>query len=196
MATLNENILTKLNIEIKEYSFSKAIYEGFIESNKDEIVVINIGTDRSTGDSYAPFIGSLIEDNPLSNIKVYGTLDKPIHAKNLNCSIEKIYQGHPNAFFLSIDAALGNEKSVGNIYLRNKPLIPGAALEKDLISVGDYSIIGIINTASNFDNFLKMQNTRLSKVRKLALRTLDELIALDEMINKSVNKIVSHKICS
>lgn len=196
MATLNENILTKLNIEIKEYSFSKAIYKGFIESNRDEIVVINIGTDRVTGDAYAPFIGSLIEDNPLSNIKVYGTLDEPIHAKNLNYRIEKIYKDHPNAFFLSIDAALGKEEAVGNIYLRDKPLIPGAALEKDLISVGDYSIIGIVNVNNCAFSFSTMQNTRLSKVRKLSLKTLEELIALDEMINKSVNKIVSRKICS
>ena len=120
MATLEKNILAKVDIEIKESSFSEAIYKAYKESGKKEIVFINIGTDRVTGDSFGPLVGHLLEDY-LLGVYSYGTLDNPIHAKNLKEKLEEIYETHKNALFISVDAALGSEGKMGNVYLKNKP---------------------------------------------------------------------------
>jgi len=56
----------------------------------EEFVILCIGTDRSTGDALGPIIGHKLV-NSLSkydNIYIYGTLDDPVHAKNLQ---EKIF---------------------------------------------------------------------------------------------------------
>ena len=52
-------------------------------TNTRPIVFVCIGTDRSTGDSLGPLIGTLLEEKSIHPFHVYGTLDHPIHALNL-----------------------------------------------------------------------------------------------------------------
>ena len=40
-------------------------------------------------------------------IFIYGTLNEPVHAKNLENNIELIYSNHKNPFIIAIDACLG-----------------------------------------------------------------------------------------
>ena len=43
---------------------------------------------------------------------VYGTLEEPVHAKNLKSTTEMIYQTHKDAFIIAIDASLGQSDHV------------------------------------------------------------------------------------
>src|SRR5690348_6472051 len=105
-------------------------------------VVVCIGTDRSTGDSYAPLIGSMLRK---SKIPVYGTIDEPVHAVNLRESINKIIEKHNNPYIIAVDACLGMFDHVGQIHVDDEPLRPGAGVNKDLGEVGNCSVKGIVN---------------------------------------------------
>ncbi|MDQ0271957.1 spore protease YyaC [Cytobacillus purgationiresistens] len=131
------------------------------------IVLVCIGTDRSTGDSLGPLVGSLLEEKSLPNLFVYGTLENPIHAVNMIEKLESIKQLHINPFIIGIDACLGRVKSVGVIQIAAGPVKPGAGVNKDLPEVGDMHIAGIVNV-SGFMEFMVLQNTRLSLVMKMA----------------------------
>jgi putative sporulation protein YyaC len=131
------------------------------------IVFVCIGTDRSTGDSLGPLIGTLLEEKPISPFFVYGTLENPIHAINLKEQLDSIYKIHSNPFIIAIDACLGRLKSVGFIQIAEGPLKPGAGVNKDLPEVGDIHITGIVNV-SGFMEFFVLQNTRLNLVLKMA----------------------------
>lgn len=132
-----------------------------------EIVFVCIGTDRSTGDSLGPLVGTLLEEETVSPFFVYGTLENPIHAINLKEQIDKIHKIHSNPFIIAIDACLGRLKSVGFIQIANGPIKPGAGVNKDLPEVGDINITGIVNV-SGFMEFFVLQNTRLNLVLKMA----------------------------
>ena len=54
------------------------------------IVFVCIGTDRSTGDSLGPLVGSIVEEKNLPSFTMYGTLDDPIHAVNLSERLKEI----------------------------------------------------------------------------------------------------------
>ncbi|THE10806.1 spore protease YyaC [Bacillus timonensis] len=131
------------------------------------IVIFCIGTDRSTGDCLGPLIGSKIIEKGLSYFHVYGTLDEPIHAVNLQDKIEEMKQTFANPFIIGIDACLGRLKSVGSITIGEGPIKPGAGVNKELTPIGDMHITGIVNV-SGFMEFFVLQNTRLSLVMKLA----------------------------
>jgi putative sporulation protein YyaC len=131
------------------------------------IVIVCIGTDRSTGDSLGPLVGTLLEDKKLSAFYVYGTLDEPIHAVNLEDRLKEITAKHHNPFIIGIDACLGRLKNVGAIQVGNGPVKPGAGVNKDLPEVGDIHITGIVNV-SGFMEFFVLQNTRLNLVMKMA----------------------------
>ena len=86
------------------------------------LVLICIGSDRATGDCLGPLVGQSLIDSPVYS--VYGSLQSPVHAKNLDHTIELIYTFHKNPFVIAIDSCLGCEEHVGYITLSSMPLCP------------------------------------------------------------------------
>ena len=140
------------------------------KSNR-EIIFICIGTDRCTGDSLGPLIGYKSKNHfkNLSqlNIFIYGTLESPIHSKNLIDIISKIKSTFKNPYIVAIDSCLGSINNIGKVFIDKAPIFPGLAVNKNLPPIGDLSITGIVNIASNYE-FLILQNTRLFTVMSLA----------------------------
>lgn len=131
------------------------------------IVFVCIGTDRSTGDSLGPLIGTFLKEKSIAPFHIYGTLEEPIHAVNLVEKLKEIKEKHPDPIIIGIDACLGRLKNVGMIQIGEGPVKPGAGVKKDLPPVGDYHITGIVNV-SGFMEFFVLQNTRLHLIMKMA----------------------------
>lgn len=165
------------------FEFSKLLSELITARTYEQktLVFLCIGSDRATGDCLGPIIGYKLGKIQRKNTVIYGTLENPIHAKNLTDTIDKIYSKHTNPFIVAIDASLGKSSHVGYITLGKGKLRPGAGVNKDLPEVGDIFITGIVNLSGIFDNML-LQTTRLNIVMGLA-----DYIALG--INYSINKL-------
>lgn len=131
------------------------------------IVVLCIGTDRVTGDSLGPLIGYKLSKKFLPLYNIYGTLDTPVHALNLTETIEEIKKKHPDNCIIAIDASLGNRNHLGYVTLKDGSIQPGAGVKKNLTTVGDISITGIVGTCGFLDQ-IALQTTRLSTVMSLA----------------------------
>jgi putative sporulation protein YyaC len=130
------------------------------------IVVLCIGTDRSTGDALGPLTGSKLRSLYLYP-HVYGTLDEPVHAANLPEVMSGIRQTFSQPYIIAVDACLGKLENVGYVSLGYGPLKPGAAVNKDLPAVGDAYITGIVNVGG-FMEHMVLQSTRLNLVVKMA----------------------------
>lgn len=150
--------------EIKDYLYSKL--ENIISVNRP-IIFLCIGTDRSTGDSLGPLVGYKLKTILKEKIYIYGSLENPIHAVNLTQMLERIHHSFNNPYIIAIDACLGNVQNVGKVFIDEKPLSPGLAVNKDLPPVGNMSITGIVNISGNLE-FMVLQNTRLYTVMALA----------------------------
>jgi putative sporulation protein YyaC len=131
------------------------------------IVVVCVGTDRSTGDSLGPLVGSALSraDSPLFDL--YGTLDEPVHAMNLGDTLLKIIRSSRQPYVIAVDACLGQVSSVGCIQLGSGPVRPGAGVNKELPPVGDIHMTGIVNVGGFMEYFV-LQNTRLNLVIKMS----------------------------
>jgi putative sporulation protein YyaC len=152
------------------FLLSKEINSLIINENKsiDDIVIFCIGTDRSTGDCLGPLVGEKLKKNYfLKNANIFGTLNEPVHAKNLEENINQIYYQHSNPLVIAIDASLGKTENIGKVNLFKGSLFPGAGVNKNLRPVGDISITGIVNV-SGFMEYIVLQNTRLSLVMQMA----------------------------
>lgn len=154
---------------IKKYNFKKW-------------VIVCIGTDRSTGDSLGPLVGSKLKLQDLEDFVVLGTLDEPVHAINLDDTIQFIKNTYPDYGILSIDASLGQLSSVGNLQIIDGPLKPGAGVKKELTEIGDFHITGIVNVGGFMEYFV-LQNTRLSIVMRMS-----DIVSLAIAKLNSVNK--------
>lgn len=141
---------------------SKGIKDGF-----KSLIFMCIGTDRSTGDSLGPLIGYKINNLGHKNTYIYGTLDKPVHAKNLSDVIDEINEKHHEPYIVAIDACLGRMDHVGYITVGEGSIKPGSGVNKNLPPIGNMYVTGIVNFGG-FMDFLVLQNTRLNIVMKMA----------------------------
>jgi len=146
---------------------TKKIAHALNQFSRQKIICVCIGTDRSTGDALGPLVGTMLQKQPLSGVHVFGTLDDPVHALNLESTMEHITQHHQHAIILAIDACLGTSKNVGTIQIGLGPIKPGAGVNKDLPEIGHLHITGIVNV-SGFMEYFVLQNTRLSLVVRMA----------------------------
>jgi putative sporulation protein YyaC len=136
-----------------------------IDKDYKKIVIVCIGTDRSTGDSLGPYIGTLAKELEDFPFEVLGTLDDPVHAKNLEQVMSKIDRN--DTLIIAIDACLGQQENIGKISVHEGSIKPGSGVGKDLPPIGDISITGVVNF-SGFMSHLILQNTRLSLIYKMA----------------------------
>ncbi|MBB6454434.1 putative sporulation protein YyaC [Salirhabdus euzebyi] len=174
------------------YRLAKTLYS-WIPNRDQEIIIVCIGTDRSTGDSLGPIVGSLLSEHHLPQFSIYGTLDSPVHAKNLEDRLEDIKQNHSNAFIIAIDACLGKQSSIGSIIAGVGSIKPGAAVQKQLPDVGDLYLSGVVNLSGYMEYFV-LQNTRLSIVMNMAKQTSQALRFLHYFLQKdTTEEIVEEK---
>lgn len=172
------------HIEIGNFLYEQLF--NIYKSNR-EIIFVCIGTDRCTGDSLGPLIGyklkTYFKDISKNNIYIYGSLETPVHSKNLIDIINRIKVNFKNPYIVAIDSCLGKISNIGKVFVSNDPIYPGAAVNRDLPPIGDLSITGIVNISGGYE-FLILQNTRLYTVMSLADCISNGII---HFINKTLN---------
>ncbi len=134
---------------------------------KRPLIMLCIGTDRSTGDCLGPLTGEKLDAANENEMIVYGTLEQPVHASNLQETISEIKRNFDNPIIIAIDACLGSAENIGCIQIGEGSLQPGAGVNKNLPSVGDLHITGVVNVGG-FLEYMVLQNTRLNIVMKMS----------------------------
>ena len=178
-------------MENKQYSFNlfsdythDGIFQSLIELNpkNKQPIFICIGSDLVLGDSLGPLVGTFLKNKNVQSY-IYGTLNFPITAKEVDYAGTYLKQMHPNAITIAIDAAVGNGEDVGLIRVQNKGLKPGLGVEKNLGTIGDLSIIGVVagKSQKNYDLF---NLTRLNLIYSMA-----------EKIASGIEKYIKHITC-
>ncbi|MFC5406717.1 spore protease YyaC [Cohnella soli] len=161
--------------------------EYYLESLPQDrsIVIVCVGTDRSTGDSLGPLVGTALAREYSGLFELYGTLEEPVHAMNLADTLLKITRTSRQPFIIAVDACLGQVSSVGCIQVGDGPVRPGAGVNKELPPVGDIHMTGIVNVGGFMEYFV-LQNTRLNLVVKMS-----EIIA--KSIYSAIHKVRSNR---
>ena len=137
------------------------------EISLGEAVIVCIGTDKVMADSLGPLVGTMLESFDMG-LCVYGTLDSPVHALNLESVLDEINELYPNSNILAIDACVGEEK--GKVVCRVGSIRPGAGVDKELPSVGTYSIVCV--TARSKQE-VSSKDVRLSFIYNKAMEIAD-----------------------
>lgn len=154
------------------------------EQGKDGVVFLCIGTDRSTGDSLGPLIGYKLKEQRVRRIQIVGTLERPVHAMNLEQSLAMVHIHYPNHVIVAVDASVGCQDHVGCITLGKGALRPGLGVCKDLQEVGDIFITGIVGGYGNYDP-LMLQSVRLSVVMKMADYICESAFLVEQFLERA-----------
>lgn len=154
---------------LSSYEFGKELFRLISEEKRREqpLIFLCIGSDRATGDALGPIIGYKLKQRRYGSFLVYGTLEQPVHAKNLEEVLQEIHREYTSPYIIAIDASLGKASHVGFFTLDQGTLKPGAGVGKELPDVGNLCITGIVNLSGLFEHTL-LQTTRLQIVMSLA----------------------------
>lgn len=157
--------------EFATEEFAKKLMDLIIEEQKNlkktGLLFLCIGTDRSTGDSLGPLIGHKLAERNVERAKVFGTLEQPVHAMNLDKYAFFLKQKYPDYIVVAVDASVGSKEHVGYVTMGKGALKPGLGVKKELCEVGDLFITGIVGGCGNLDPVM-LQSVRLSIVMRLA----------------------------
>ncbi|MBD2872367.1 spore protease YyaC [Paenibacillus sp. IB182493] len=131
-------------------------------ADRGRIVFVCIGSDRSTGDSFGPLVGTMLEELGWPN--VIGTLAQPCDAHAVEQAARRLPE---DAVVIAVDACLGKPESVGSYILARGAIQPGKAIGRRLPAVGHYSIAGVVNM-NGPKAYWKLQTTSLYLVMRMA----------------------------
>lgn len=157
------------------------IVSEFFKSGKESVTIVCIGTDKCIGDCLGPMVGTLLEKCGTDN--VCGTLEYPIHAINIPIRLPEIKQQHKNSFIIAVDACLGAGDEIGNINLRDVPIRPGKGVGKTLESIGQMSLVGIVDNKDLEIDFVH-RPIRMGFVWNLALKVTSVIVQAINIIKE------------
>ncbi len=169
---MGKRITDKLTVHVSDYKAWFKLYhhlQKLLEQQDNyagrPLVFLCIGSDRYTGDALGPLVGTYLEEN--SNCIIYGSLDFPVHAGNLEEVVNIIKQHYYYPVIIAIDACLGKNSEIGNLEIWEGGLQAGIAVGNRLPCVGHISIVGVVNAGGQL-GYMELQNTPLAIVVKLS----------------------------
>lgn len=139
--------------------------------DRGAVAFVCIGTDRSAGDSYGPWVGSLLEERGWPHVT--GTLARPLDAERLAAGSVPLPAG---AVVVAVDACLGRPESVGKYIVSEGPVEPGRGIGLKLPPLGDYGIAGVVNARGAKPHW-SIQSASLYRVVRMAVETADAIEA-------------------
>lgn len=132
----------------------------------ERFAVICIGTDRCVADSLGPLVGTLLGQKtiPVSIGRLYGTLDIPVHAKNLDEALSRVKDDMP---IIAIDSSIGDK--IDYIRVSKGGITPGIGVGNKCTEIGNVSLTGILLTKNDIAlDRDSVYHVRLSKIYKMA----------------------------
>ena len=181
--------LSPIEVHYKNSFAAIKIGNYLAEYMNGKFALVCIGTDKCIIDSLGPLTGTFLEGKNFA-ADIYGTLDKPVHAMNINDYIKTLRKKNYD-YIIAIDACLSNKKNQGVIEVREGPITPGKGIGKFLPEIGDVSIIGVVDSSEKEFHDL-VQDTRLSLIYEMA-ETICEGIITAVKMNDSMGDYISNQ---
>lgn len=153
--------------ELKSLGSNELLIDSIYDIIEKDMIIFCVGTDKCVGDALGPLVGHFLESKNTS-LTIVGTLHYPCHALNINQKYNEIVEKYPDSKMLAVDACLGDPESIEDVLFRDRPVCPGKGVGKDLLRVGDYSIVGIVDDSGKGDDFILRPSVRLSMVYDMA----------------------------
>ncbi|MCQ2398904.1 MAG: spore protease YyaC [Clostridia bacterium] len=150
--------------EYTPYGIKNAVSEFGYDGRRP--IIVCVGSDLVLGDSLGPLVGTFLKQKG-AGAYVYGTLNYPVTAKEVEYAQVYLKKIHPDAVIIAIDAAIGQDEDVGLIKVAPFGLKPGAGVDKNLSAIGDVSIVGVVASKSVKNKNL-FSYTRLNLVYRMA----------------------------
>lgn len=197
------NARKKFEIELEDKIINLMVNNEF-----SDMIFLCIGTSKIIGDAIGPILGSNLKDIENEFIHIYGTIENNLHFNNTKNIIESINRNYINPCIVSIDAALSNNNSIGDIVIGKGFIKLGKALDKNFGVYSDVNIkcivgsyyedreknLKILNKVST-EEIIKTSNIVSEGIRNV-LKKLENYYKIKNMFSKCITENINGKTLS
>lgn len=139
-------------------------------------VFLCLGSDKLVFDCLGPLVGSMLSKTDGFMGYVYGTMECPVTARQVETAIAFIRRFHFGAEVIVVDSAVGRAEEIGKIKCFDHGLRPALGIDKEMRVVGDSCIMGIVTTKDRVRN-LSTCNVKLGFVMQMARSVCDMIVS-------------------
>lgn len=148
-------------------------------------LILCIGTDKISGDSLGPAVGSLLRDRYRLPYPVFGVEGCCVNGINLPEYRQLLTAHYKDTPVIAVDAAVGDEHEVGTVKYRKGGVKAGGALGRESDYIGDIGILGVVGIKSH-DALSTLMATPYSDVIALAERIAASLYEVLTTMERAV----------
>ena len=159
----------------KSEAVAKHLTNSLMEILERDAIFVCIGTDRCTGDSLGPLVGTMLSKYDLGDHIVYGTIKHPVHALTIEKTVAEIQEKYKGRQVIAIDAASGLFS--GYMRVKDEPILPGLGVGKTLPAIGDYSIVA--TTCTKNENILYTRLDLIFDMAEIIVGAITKVIAME-----------------
>lgn len=145
------------------------------------VLFLCIGSEKISGDSLGPIVGTLLREKYKLPYPVIGCEDMPVNGVNIDKYRKYVHRFFPAHRIIAIDAALGGIGDIGDIRYREGGVRAGGALGLNNSPVGELAILGVVGERGG-EPMQTLLNTPFEKVVMLAERIAQ---AINEVFGQS-----------
>lgn len=142
-----------------------------------KVLFLCIGSEKISGDSLGPIVGTLLREKYKLPYPVIGCEDMPVNGINIDKYKKYVHRFFPSHRIIAIDAALGEREDIGNIRYRDGGVRAGGALGLHNPPVGELAILGVVGEKGG------------EPMQTLLNAPFDRVVSLAERIAQAINEV-------
>lgn len=155
----------------------KKSFEGFNKGYSD-VCLVCIGSNNISGDRIGPIVGQVLSKKYESeNIHIFGNINNNINLKNAKKIYKNILDKYKKPYIICIDAALGDEKYIGENLVINGKMNIGSYDKEGIEIPSNISIKSVVAKYSkdHFENLINLSKVDEKQIEKLSLEIVTSL---------------------
>lgn len=132
-----------------------------------KLLFLCIGSEKISGDSVGPIVGSLLKDKYKLPFPVLGTEDKPVNGINLPHYVDNIRTYFPEHKIIAIDSAVGSKRDMWSVKIKKGGVVAGGAIASKNPRIGDIGILAVVGE-KNSDVLSTLLEAPVDEIERMA----------------------------
>lgn len=148
-----------------------------------KLLFLCIGSEKISGDCIGPIVGTLLKEKYRLPFPVLGTEENSVNGTNIRAYKENIKKHFPDYKIIAVDSAVGDEKDLWTIKIREGGVRAGGALDPKVEYVGEVGILAVVGSKKGnvLENLLAAPYSRIVDFAERIAKTIVKTFAPERL---------------
>lgn len=148
-----------------------------------KLLFLCIGSEKISGDCIGPIVGTLLKEKYRIPYPVLGTEDNSVNGANIRAYRDNIKKYFPDYKIIAVDSAVGDDKDLWTLKIREGGVRAGGALNPSVEYYGEVGILAVVGSKSGnvLDNLLSAPYSKIVDFAERIAKTIVKAFAPERL---------------